>query len=237
MVKIKICGITREEEALWLNENHVEYAGFVLYEKSKRYITYGKIQKIFEKLNKDIRKVAVAVSPNVEQVKDMEQAGFDIIQIHGDVDYEILTQTKLPVWLAINLSGIEEIKRWSAKTFEEIEPQTCRKQLQAILFDAGTYGSGRTFGWESGSQENNQETEWKNNIDRIRRIFLEQKLQFVLAGGLNAANAASGIRLFLPDIVDVSSGVEVIREGTAIKSREKIKNFVQAVRTAATYPT
>ena len=52
MTKIKICGITGEDEIAALNETGVDYAGFVLYEKSKRYVTVQKARQLFEKLNK-----------------------------------------------------------------------------------------------------------------------------------------------------------------------------------------
>ena len=55
MTKIKICGITGEDEIATLNETGVDYAGFVLYEKSKRYVTVQKARQLFEKLNKGIR--------------------------------------------------------------------------------------------------------------------------------------------------------------------------------------
>ena len=57
--QIKICGITQDEEIQWLNEADVSYAGFVLYEKSCRYIPISKTQELFEKLNDNIKKVAV----------------------------------------------------------------------------------------------------------------------------------------------------------------------------------
>jgi len=56
LTKIKICGITGEDEIAALNETGVDYAGFVLYEKSKRYVTVQKARQLFEKLNKGIRK-------------------------------------------------------------------------------------------------------------------------------------------------------------------------------------
>ena len=75
MTKIKICGITGEDEIATLNETGVDYAGFVLYEKSKRYVTVQKARQLFEKLNKDIRKVAVAVAPGGADRSTDEAAG------------------------------------------------------------------------------------------------------------------------------------------------------------------
>ena len=106
MTKIKICGITGEDEIAALNETGVDYAGFVLYEKSKRYVTVQKARQLFEKLNKGIRKVAVTVAPERALIEDIGRAGFDLLQVHGVDAAEaerIAAQTKLPVWLAVNL--------------------------------------------------------------------------------------------------------------------------------------
>ena len=83
MTKIKICGITGEDEIAALNETGVDYAGFVLYEKSKRYVTVQKARQLFEKLNKGIRKVAVTVAPERALIEDIGRAGFDLLQVHG----------------------------------------------------------------------------------------------------------------------------------------------------------
>ena len=93
----------------------MDYAGFVLYEKSKRYVTVQKARQLFEKLNKDIRKVAVAVAPESELIEEIGRAGFDLLQVHGVDATEaerIAAQTKLPVWLAVNLRDPAEVRRW-----------------------------------------------------------------------------------------------------------------------------
>ena len=84
-VQIKICGITGKEEIRWLNEEDVSYAGFVLYEKSSRYVPIRKVSELFEELNENIKKVAVTVSPDVKLVEQIMDAGFDILQVHGSL--------------------------------------------------------------------------------------------------------------------------------------------------------
>lgn len=234
MTKIKICGITREEEISWLNDAGVSYAGFVFYEKSKRYISVEEAQRIANKLNQDIKKVAVTVSPERQLVKRIEQAGFDILQIHGDVERDVICDTGLPLWRAVNLSGMEELRRW------RLSPED---GMDGILLDAGDFGSGKTFGWDEkgggnppeGAREPGKETQsenhgWKQEFSRFRRELAEQRKQFILAGGLHPGNVAEGITLFSPDVVDVSSGVEAVLDGKRGKSREKIEAFVQAVQ-------
>lgn len=224
MTKIKICGITSEEEVSWLNDAGVSYAGFVIYEKSKRYISVENAQRIAEKLNANIKKVAVTVSPESALVRQIERAGFDILQIHGDLEQDVIGDTSLSLWRAVNLSGLEELRQWQCPLEEGID---------GILFDAGDFGSGKTFGWEAekGSRSNH-EALWKNEFSRFRAALAEQKRQFILAGGLHPGNVADGIALFSPDVVDVSSGVEEIVDGKRGKSRAKIEAFVQAVQNA-----
>lgn len=131
MTKIKICGITGEDEIAALNETGVDYAGFVLYEKSKRYVTVQKARQLFGKLNKGIRKVAVTVAPERALIEDIGRAGFDLLQVHGVDAAEaerIAAQTKLPVWLAVNLRDPAEIRRWRREEYHRIA---------GIVLDAG----------------------------------------------------------------------------------------------------
>lgn len=137
MTKIKICGITGEDEIAALNETGVDYAGFVLYEKSKRYVTVQKARQLFEKLNKGIRKAAVTVAPERALIEDIGRAGFDLLQVHGVDAAEaerIAAQTKLPVWLAVNLRDPAEVRRWRREEYHRIA---------GVVIDAGAYGSGR----------------------------------------------------------------------------------------------
>ena len=131
MTKIKICGITGEDEIAALNETGVDYAGFVLYEKSKRYVTVQKARQLFGKLNKGIRKVAVTVAPERALIEDIGRAGFDLLQVHGVDAAEaerIAAQTKLPVWLAVNLRDPAEVRRWRREEYHRIA---------GIVLDAG----------------------------------------------------------------------------------------------------
>lgn len=67
---------------------------------------------MFEKLNDNIKNVAVAVNPDVTMVKQVMDAGFDILQVHGNLTEEVLAVTEIPVWRAVNLTD--------ANIFEEL---------------------------------------------------------------------------------------------------------------------
>ena len=216
--QIKICGITQDEEIQWLNEADVSYAGFVLYEKSCRYIPTSKTQELFEKLNDSIKKVAVAVSPDVTMVKQVMDAGFDILQVHGNLTEEVLAVTEIPVWQAVNLTD--------ANIFEELVREyrdlSIDEKITALLMDAKEFGSGKTFGWDAYERD-----EGKEMLRQLRQILEKEQIQFVLAGGLTPDNVSRGIDIFSPDIVDVSSGVEKEPGQGTGKDREKIQKFVR----------
>lgn len=202
-ILIKICGITEKKEALWLNENKVDFAGFVLFfPKSKRNITIELAQSIFNELDKNISKVAVVVSPSLEQAKAIESAGFDYIQIHGDLDKRIYSETSIPILRAFN--GIEK------KDFEDL---LSYDRIAGFVFDAAEPGSGKAFDWTA-----------LDNLPSTDKLVL-------LAGGLSPDNVSDAIKsVKCIDGVDVSSGVEIAPDVRG-KDLEKINKFVKNVRT------
>lgn len=148
MPEIKICGITTEKELQWLIEEQVEYAGFVIWEKSKRYCSIEKAKEIIKKARTDsIKTVAVTVNPGLELVQEIADAGFDLLQVHGKLDREVAEEAKLPIWRAINLNGWEELEEARQKI--ALETGYRKGAIEAVLADAKEYGSGRTFGWDS----------------------------------------------------------------------------------------
>ena len=216
--QIKICGITQDEEIQWLNEADVSYAGFVLYEKSCHYIPISKTQELFEKLNDNIKKLAVAVNPDVTMVKQVMDAGFDILQVHGNLTEEVLAVTEIPVWRAVNLTDANIFE----KLVREYRDLSIDEKITALLMDAKELGSGKTFGWDAYERD-----EGKEMLRQLRQILEKEQIQFVLAGGLTPDNVSRGIDIFSPDIVDVSSGVEKEPGQGTGKDREKIQKFVR----------
>ena len=179
-MKIKICGLTNKKEAEYLNANQVDFAGMVLFfPKSKRNITIEQAKEIMSALHKDIRKVAVVVEPSVEQVREIERAGFDYIQIHGKLQESLLEQVQIPVLKAFNI-----------KDMDEYEIYHKNPKIAGYVFDAQEPGSGKTFDWSL-----------VKNIPRDEKLLL-------LAGGLHPGNVQEAINYVKPDGVDVSSGVE-----------------------------
>lgn len=208
--KIKICGLTTEREASYLNEIQADYAGFVFFEKSKRNVTIAQAKRVKEKLQEQIKTVAVTVSPELSLIRQIEEAGFSLIQIHGEIQKEVLKEIRIPIWMAVNVSDLES----AAQLLKKLEPMENR--ICGYVIDAAAYGSGQTFLWESFTGNPGAEA----LLEKVR------KKTFILAGGLGADNVKEAIRIFSPDVVDVSSGVE----GCDGKDRTKIKEFAERVR-------
>lgn len=200
MAKIKICGITTEEEVGFLNEAGVDYAGFVqFYPKSKRNISTDQAVRLMERLAPSVQKVAVMVSPKREQLRTIAQTGFDIVQIHGELSDDLLADMSLPVWKAFNVKDLTEFER-----FRDSDA------IAGFVFDAQIPGSGKAFDWSM-----------------LQELPGTGKLR-MLAGGLDPSNVAEALQITGVDGVDTSSGVE--KESGRGKDRDKIQAFVRAVR-------
>ena len=210
-MQVKICGLTKTEEAAYLNDVGADYAGFVFYPKSKRNVSFAQSKEIREQLNPQIQAVAVTVSPDVELVRRIIDSGFDIAQIHGELYKEVLETASIPIWYAVNIIKEEELLQ-KAEAFMKM-PQHLQKKIEAIVVDGASYGGGKTFDWKQADVKN-----------AAAELLMHRK--FVLAGGLNESNVQEGMKLFSPDVVDVSSGVE----GENGKDKTKINNFVRKVR-------
>lgn len=177
--KIKICGLTSPAEARFLNENHVDFAGMVLFfPKSKRNISIEQAMEIMAALDASIKRVAVVVSPSIEQIRQIEAAGFDYIQIHGEIP-ETEAAIAIPIFKAFNVSDMNSYEKYHNDS-----------RIAGYVFDAIEPGSGKTFDWRL-----------VDNIPRDEKLLL-------LAGGLNPDNVRMAIEAVHPDGVDVSSGVE-----------------------------
>lgn len=177
--KIKICGLTSPAEARFLNENHVDFAGMVLFfPKSKRNISIEQAKEIMAALDTSIKRVAVVVSPSIEQIRQIEAAGFDYVQIHGEIP-EAEAAIAIPILKAFNVSDMNSYEKYHNDS-----------RIAGYVFDAIEPGSGKTFDWRL-----------VDNIPRDEKLLL-------LAGGLNPDNVRMAIEAVHPDGVDVSSGVE-----------------------------
>lgn len=204
-VKVKICGLTTLEEAQMLIKEKADFGGVVLfYEKSKRNCSLEQAEKIAKTLRQaGIKSVAVTVSPTLPRTEAIEKAGFDYLQIHGELKEEVLRKGTIPIIRAFNISNMKE-----QETLKQ------EKRIAGWLFDAAVPGAGETFEWSL-----------LESIERAGKMLF-------LAGGLNAENVEMAVKQIQPDVVDVSSGVEfesaeeIERIGFR-KNPEKVKMFIE----------
>ena len=179
-MKIKVCGLTTKKEAEFLNENKVDLAGMVMFfPKSKRNITPKTAMEIISSLDKNIKKVAVVVSPTYEEIKIIESLDFDYVQIHGELSEELESKINLPILKAFNIKDMDLYERYQKS-----------EKIVGYVFDAQEPGSGKVFDWSL-----------------VKTLPKDGKI-LILAGGLNPENVAKAIEYIHPDGVDVSSGVE-----------------------------
>lgn len=181
MTKVKICGLKNQTDIKCINTLSPDFAGFVMFfEKSHRNISVQTAQELLALLDKNIKSVAVTVSPTEEQLEQIHTLGFDYVQIHGKISEKLLSECKTPVIRAINVNGIESIG-----DIENLD------NVKGILFDSAVPGSGKSFDWSM-----------------LEKLPKNQKMLF-LAGGLTADNVVAAICQVHPYAVDVSSGVEL----------------------------
>lgn len=204
--KIKICGIRNLSDVQIMNQEKPNYAGFVFYEKSKRNVSIEGAKELLKSLDGSIQRVAVIVSPTLPELEIISELGFDILQIHGKLEDSVLIHTKLPIWRAVNVDDQKQLEL----ELERMQAVSGKK-IEGILIDGAHYGAGVTFDWITSSEM---------ILDKLCDKLL------ILAGGLNEENIKTGIEMFHPDIVDVSSGVEA-GEG---KDEEKVHGFIRKVK-------
>lgn len=200
--RVKICGITRVEDALVAVAAGADALGFVFYAPSPRAIAPEQARAIIAQLPPFVTTTALFVDPEPELVRQViATTGVDLLQFHGDEDPAFCESFGRP-WIkalrmrqGVNLAA--ECARYASG--------------RGILLDAYRPGvpggTGETFDWEL--------------------IPPDIAPKITLAGGLNVENVKNAIASVRPYAVDVSGGVEA---GKGIKSPELVKNFVAAVR-------
>ena len=213
--RIKICGLTREEDVDAAVSAGADAIGFVIYAASPRYVSPARAAELAARLPPYVTPVLLFVNESVANVAAACQLlPHALLQFHGDeTPAECLAHGRPFVRAArIPLQAPAP----GEAGFDLVNYATSFNKAQAILLDAhveGFGGGGKTFNWSL----------LPPNVNA----------HLVLSGGLTPANVTDGILQVRPRCttlaVDVSSGVEVSK---GIKSADKINQFVAAVRAA-----
>ena len=184
MVKVKVCGITRVDDALLASDLGASAIGFVFWPRSPRYLAPAEARGIAARLPGDVAPVGVFVDPSAEEVRQVvEEAGLAAVQLHGDEPPAFCRELPYRVIKAVGVDGVAGTRAAVAAVPADA----------TVLLDARDPerrgGTGRTVDWEIAAA-----------VAAGRRVFL--------AGGLGASNVRAAIRTVRPYGLDVSSGVE-----------------------------
>ncbi|MCY4353982.1 MAG: phosphoribosylanthranilate isomerase [Truepera sp.] len=201
-MRVKICGITRPEDAELAESAGADAIGLVFAPNSKRLITLERAAAIAERVGPLITRVGVFVDAPLEQVlAAVHHLRLGAVQLHGSEDsvYAAAVRKETRVIRAVSFRPglpLEGLAHFPA---------------DALLVDGLRPGSGETFDWSQASS------------------LTGGAPHLILAGGLAPENVAAGIRALRPYAVDVASGVEA---SPGIKDPEKVAAFVRNARAA-----
>ncbi|MCD8294174.1 MAG: phosphoribosylanthranilate isomerase [Clostridia bacterium] len=178
-MKIKICGLTREEDILAANEIRPDYIGFVFAAGRRRTVTPEKAKSLKALLDPAIPSVGVFVDQSTEEIAGLLKEGIiDIAQLHGNETEEQVREIKAlsgkPVIKAFKVTGKEDIIRWKDS------------KADYLLLDAGQ-GCGEQFDWS---------------------LLSATSRPYFLAGGINTGNIGEALKMPNACCIDVSSGAE-----------------------------
>lgn len=201
VTKVKICGLTRKEDIMAVNEMLPDYIGFV-FAKSRRQVNYETAKQLKSYLNSRIKVVGVFVNEEIDNIKRLYQDNIiDIAQLHGDETEEYIKDLKervsCPIIKAARVREREDITK--------VNQLPCDYILLDGYHEDQYGGSGICFDWSLISSRNKP---------------------FFLAGGIYSGNIQKAIEETRPYCIDVSSGVET----DGLKNLEKIKEIISLVR-------
>ena len=199
--RIKICGITRAEDADAAVEAGADALGLVFYPPSPRAVNVGQAVDAVGNVPAFVSVTALFVNPTVEEVQTvLDSVRIDLIQFHGDEDDDFCRQFKRPYIKALRVRQASDVVA------------SCLRFPGALAILLDSYkpgvpgGTGETFDWSL--------------------IPETPPKPIILAGGLEPENVASAITQIRPFAVDISGGVEASK---GIKDHCKIEEFVNEV--------
>ena len=199
--RVKICGITRSEDAQFAVDAGVDAIGLVFYEKSPRFVSNVRAEEVSQIIPAFVTRVALFKDADETFIQSvLQQVEVDLLQFHGSETADFCEQFTLPYIKALGMKD-------PACDVDFLRNSVTRyATAKALLLDGHAPGeaggTGESFDWSS---------------------VAEVAKPVILAGGLTADNVARAIEIVQPFAVDVSSGVE---SAPGIKDKEKIAAFM-----------
>lgn len=214
MSVIKICGLTRTEDAAAAEAAGATFGGVILAPGSPRTVAADRVEEIFGETG--LLRCGVFVNEEYASLlRLIDDLALNVVQLHGDEEPELAAsireETGVETWKALRPRSaaefIAELRRYSG-------------YVDGLLVDSWSPqargGTGTRFPWE---------------IVVMNRHLVPDGVRLIIAGGLTPTNVGILLHQIVPDVLDVSSGVEV-RPG--IKDHVLINEFVRAARAART---
>lgn len=200
--RIKVCGVTRPDDARAIAEAGADAIGLVFHPPSRRSLDIEAALAVMAALPPFVTTVGLFLDPDAERVRSVvEGTGVDLLQFHGSETADFCSGFGRPYIKAAAMADSDD-----PAVIAEAHPRA-----RGILVDSHAAGeaggTGRVFAWE--------------------RLSDERDYCLILAGGLTPDNVAEAVRQVRPDAVDVSSGVE--RE-PGIKEANRVQRFIEEVR-------
>lgn len=219
MSKVKICGIRRKEDVLYVNRYLPEYIGFI-FAPSKRRVSYYEAADLTKSLEPSIKKAGVFVNETCENIIEaIKICDLDVVQIHGDEGpcfFEELHDKLLDLYSEssnLQVAKSKKIEIWKAfrvrdeMTLLEMENYKADGFVLDTFVEGSYGGAGKAFDWSLA-------------------VNAKKHGKIILAGGLNPNNLISARNMVNPMVLDVSSGVET----DGLKDEKKICDFISMAR-------
>lgn len=202
--RVKMCAMTRVEDALFAAELGVDAIGLIFYESSPRFVSTTQAKKISEQLPPYVTTVGVFADAEQKYIENiLKQLPLDLLQFQGNETPQACEIYQKPYVKAVHMNTADKIN------FEKITQMYTN--AKALLLDSKILGglpggTGKTFDWSA----------IPKNLSK----------PIILAGGLTPENVAAAIQQVKPYAVDVTSGIEAQK---GIKDPKKMRAFMQAV--------
>ena len=201
--RIKICGLSREEDVRAAVSAGADAIGFVFYPPSPRFVSFERAAELARLIPPFVTTVGLFVNAGRDYVENaLEAVPLQVLQFHGDETEADCVGFGLPYIKAGRMRPGLDLLKYAASF-------PCAQGLLLDAFVEGYGGGGETFDWSL--------------------IPSGLPLPLILSGGLHAGNVAEAVRCVQPWAVDVSSGVEAAK---GIKDADRITEFVAGVQNA-----
>lgn len=209
MTRVKICGITREEDAALASELGASFIGLNFAAVSPRRVTLESARRLARAVGPGVARVGVFVGEPLEDIRRaVEEAGLDLVQVHRPLAREDLEGLSRALIAVMHVS----------KNGADASSRELLGRCRMLLLDTGggdqPGGTGKAFDWDLIAGKS-----WP--------------LPLILAGGLTPENVSEAIARVRPSAVDVASGVE---SSPGIKDEVRMRRFFEAVRRADASP-